>query len=150
MYPLALIIIGGSLMIMLGLPLFIQNLVSLPFEKLVLVSEVNQIEAEYLDVEQSTQHNDEISYLTDTFDALIAKQQENPGALPNLRDETLTNRQWDVLEKVAKGYTYKETGASLYISENTVKYHMGKILEKTNLQSKNDAIRYYYQRLAKK
>jgi DNA-binding NarL/FixJ family response regulator len=47
----------------------------------------------------------------------------------------LTARQLQVLEMVAGGLAYKEVGATLHISENTVKYHMGEILER--LHSKN-------------
>ncbi len=38
---------------------------------------------------------------------------------------------------VARGLTYKEAGARLYISERTVKYHMGEIVERLQLANKH-------------
>ncbi|MFH1634771.1 MAG: response regulator [Chloroflexota bacterium] len=68
------------------------------------------------------------------------------GQAPTLPRDTeegvLTPRQWEVLEKVAEGYTYKETGEALHISERTVKYHIGQILGALNLKCKREAVRY--------
>ncbi len=54
----------------------------------------------------------------------------------------LTMRQADVLALVAQGLTYKEIGAELCLTERTVKYHMGRILEKLNLRNRMQAILY--------
>lgn len=61
------------------------------------------------------------------------------------REETtgkLTQRQTDVLNLVAKGMTYKEVGAALDLSERTIKYHMGKILELLHLENRAQVIAY--------
>lgn len=58
----------------------------------------------------------------------------------------LTQRQLEILRRVARGLTYKEIAAALYISERTVKYHMGRILEQLQLKSRAEAIAYAYQR----
>jgi two-component system NarL family response regulator len=58
----------------------------------------------------------------------------------------LTQRQLEILRRVAQGVTYKEIAAALYLSERTVKYHMGRILEQLQLQSRAEAIAYAYQR----
>ena len=42
----------------------------------------------------------------------------------------LTPRQREVLTLVARGLKYKEVGAALCLSESTIKYHMGEILER--------------------
>jgi len=54
----------------------------------------------------------------------------------------LTPRQVEVLTLVAKGMTYKEVGAALYISERTVKYHMKQILDQLHLRNRAQVIAY--------
>lgn len=54
----------------------------------------------------------------------------------------LTKRQLEVLEKVAEGMTYKETGAILGLTERTVKYHMGRIIEQLHLEKRAQVIAY--------
>ena len=43
---------------------------------------------------------------------------------------------------VAAGYSYKEVGAALYISENTVKYHMGEIIERLHVKNREQVVAY--------
>lgn len=52
---------------------------------------------------------------------------------PIAKFESLTNRQKEVLAQVCKGNIYKDIADGLYISENTVKTHMGNIYEKLGL-----------------
>lgn len=54
----------------------------------------------------------------------------------------LTCRQLEVLEMVAKGITYKEVGDVLGLTERTVKYHMGRIIEILHLQNRAQVIAY--------
>ncbi len=54
----------------------------------------------------------------------------------------LTPRQLEILRLVAKGLTYKEIGAALHLSEKTIKYHMGQILERLHLENRAQAIAY--------
>lgn len=54
----------------------------------------------------------------------------------------LTKRQSEVLEMVAKGITYKDVGEALGLTERTVKYHMGKILELLHLENRAQVIAY--------
>lgn len=59
------------------------------------------------------------------------------------RDSTtpeLTPRQHEILVLVADGLTYKEIGAALNLSENTIKYHMGEILQRLHLKNRNEVI----------
>jgi DNA-binding NarL/FixJ family response regulator len=53
--------------------------------------------------------------------------------------ETLTRREHEILELLAKGYYYKEIGTSLGISMNTVRTHLKHIYEKLHVQSRKDA-----------
>jgi DNA-binding NarL/FixJ family response regulator len=55
---------------------------------------------------------------------------------------SLTTRQVEILTLVAQGLTYKEIGATLCLSERTVKYHMGEILTRLRFKSRAEAIAY--------
>ncbi|HBY98104.1 MAG: response regulator transcription factor [Ardenticatenaceae bacterium] len=57
-------------------------------------------------------------------------------------EERLTPRQMEVLTLVARGLTYKEVGTVLCLSERTIKYHMGKILQKLHLENRTEVIAY--------
>jgi DNA-binding NarL/FixJ family response regulator len=58
------------------------------------------------------------------------------------RKPTLTGREIEVLELVARGKTSRDIGAVLFISENTVKNHIRNILDKLGLHSRNEAVLY--------
>ena len=58
----------------------------------------------------------------------------------------LTPRQWEVLGLVAQGLTYKEVGRRLHLSEKTIKYHMGQVLEKLHVKTRAQAIAHYIQK----
>lgn len=48
----------------------------------------------------------------------------------------LTNREKEVLELLAKGYTNPEIAQTLYISPHTVKAHVAAILKKLNVKNR--------------
>ncbi len=52
----------------------------------------------------------------------------------------LTHQQLAILDAVAQGQTYKEVGAQLHLTERTIRYHMGQILERLQLENKREAI----------
>lgn len=54
----------------------------------------------------------------------------------------LTPRQMEILTLVAQGLTYKEVGEALCLSERTVKYHMGEILNRLHLENRAQVIAY--------
>ncbi|MBM4466399.1 MAG: response regulator transcription factor [Chloroflexi bacterium] len=54
----------------------------------------------------------------------------------------LTPGQIEVLTLVAQGMTYREVGETLHLSERTVKYHMGQILERLHLENRAQVIAY--------
>ncbi len=54
--------------------------------------------------------------------------------------ESLTGREVNVLELLAKGWSNKEIGANLCISETTVKSHLRSIFAKLNVLSRTEAI----------
>ncbi|WP_028323845.1 response regulator transcription factor [Desulfatirhabdium butyrativorans] len=57
-------------------------------------------------------------------------------------DSHLTSRQIQVLTLVAQGLTYKEIGTKLFLTERTIKYHMGEIIERLHLENRRQAIDY--------
>jgi len=60
--------------------------------------------------------------------------------------ETLTRREHEILELLAKGYFYKEIGSNLGISMNTVRSHLKHIYEKLHVQSRKDAAQKFFGR----
>jgi DNA-binding NarL/FixJ family response regulator len=56
--------------------------------------------------------------------------------------QPLSEREREVLQLVARGHTYKEIGASLFIAEKTVENHVRNILGKLHLNRKQELIRY--------
>lgn len=59
---------------------------------------------------------------------------------------TLTRRELDVLRAVAEGKSNQDIGKELFLSENTVKYHVHSILDKLQLKSRRDAAAYARER----
>ena len=68
--------------------------------------------------------------------------QEISPAGQNAEDDPLTPREVQVLQLVAQGYTNRQIGEELSISEATVRTHMSKILGKLNLGSRTQAALY--------
>ena len=62
------------------------------------------------------------------------------GSARTARTEGLTARQLQVLTMVAEGLTYKEVGMKLHLSERTVKYHMGEIVERLHVENRAQAV----------
>ena len=58
----------------------------------------------------------------------------------------LTERENEVLRLVAKGYSYREIGERLFISEKTVQNHVRNILTKLQLHKRYELMRYAIQK----
>ena len=54
----------------------------------------------------------------------------------------LTPREKEILVELATGKSNQEIAHQLYISENTVKYHVHSILDKLNLRDRKEAARF--------
>lgn len=52
--------------------------------------------------------------------------------------DKLTEREQEVMRLIARGYTYKEVGAKLFISVKTVETHVGKVLHKLQLSNRHE------------
>ncbi|HVR77668.1 MAG TPA: response regulator transcription factor [Acidimicrobiia bacterium] len=74
-------------------------------------------------------------FVLDAFTAL------DPG---DVDDEwaSLTAREREVLQHIARGYTYRETGETLFISVKTVESHVGSVLRKLQLTNRNELTRW--------
>lgn len=57
-------------------------------------------------------------------------------------EQPLSEREREVLQLVARGHTYKQVGAELFIAEKTVENHVRNILNKLHLTRKQELIRY--------
>lgn len=57
-------------------------------------------------------------------------------------ETALTPRQHQILELVTKGLLYKEVASKLNLSEHTVKYHMGEILQCLHLKNREQVVAY--------
>jgi PAS domain S-box-containing protein len=67
-----------------------------------------------------------------------ARSDSRPSSADSLA--VLTDRQREILELAARGLTYKEIGATLSLSQSTVKYHMGQIIEQLHVNSRREAV----------
>jgi two-component system NarL family response regulator len=72
----------------------------------------------------------------------FAQPEARPREQTSADSRSLTRRQVEVLQMVAQGYTYKEIAAALNITERTVEYHMGEILNRLHLQNRAQVIAY--------
>ncbi|MCA9980640.1 MAG: response regulator [Anaerolineales bacterium] len=54
--------------------------------------------------------------------------------------ELLTERQKEVLTLATEGLTYKQIGAQLHLSERTIRYHMGQIVETLQVTNRREAV----------
>ncbi len=74
----------------------------------------------------------------------FARQGSVSGSLEGVvrKEEALTPRQVEVLTLIAEGLTYKEVGTKLFLTEHTIKYHMGEIIERLHLENRRQAVEY--------
>jgi len=63
-------------------------------------------------------------------------------AKKKIKSDLLTEREIELLQLIARGFSNKAIAQQLHISENTVKYHMKNILQKTNFQNRTEVAAY--------
>ena len=56
--------------------------------------------------------------------------------------DRLTEREREVMRLIARGYSYKEVGSTLFISTKTVETHMSSVLRKLQLSSRHELTRW--------
>ena len=81
------------------------------------------------------------AYVTPTLAAsLLSEMNARPGARPITRPlDELTERERQILEKVAAGLSNKEIAQQLFLSEKTVKHYMTNILQKLHVRNRVEA-----------
>ena len=67
---------------------------------------------------------------------------EVPHSSSSTSSPTLTFRELDVIRALADGKTNEEIGKQLFLSTNTVKFHVHSILDKLHLKNRKDAAAY--------
>jgi two-component system NarL family response regulator len=107
-------------------------------EFLTLLGETSRGEAEL----SAGLANKMLEVFTHGKDSIARKATEESLTLPS----GLTQRQVEVLQLVGQGLMYKEVGAQLFLTERTVKYHMGEILTRLQLKGRREAIDYAQRR----
>lgn len=65
-------------------------------------------------------------------------QQGGPGGTEH--EESLTERELEILQRIAQGYSNKEIAAALFISDNTVKTHISNLFEKLGVRDRTEAV----------
>ena len=68
----------------------------------------------------------------------IWAQFDRTTAAASAADSILTEREWDVIEQLTQGRRNREIAELLQISENTVKYHIRRILDKLQLRNRTE------------
>jgi DNA-binding NarL/FixJ family response regulator len=78
---------------------------------------------------------------------VVAAFQNRPAvALPDESVSTLSKREKEILEMLAKGLLYKEIAAELCISQETVRKHVYHIYEKMHVNNRVEAVNKFYGR----
>jgi DNA-binding NarL/FixJ family response regulator len=67
------------------------------------------------------------------------------GALPASPPRGLSEKELAVLAELCNGHTNKQIAASLWLSEQTVKFHLRNIYRKLGIKSRTEALRYAYE-----
>lgn len=81
--------------------------------------------------------------LTPALARKVLAELARPSATPEPAGQSLTDREQDVLELLVAGVTSnRDLALRLFVSENTVKYHLRNILDKLHVQNRAQVIAY--------
>ncbi len=85
----------------------------------------------------------EVTSLNDWRGLAVARL-ANPGGtgVGDYAEEALTPRQIEILQLVAEGIPYKGIAERLFLSEHTVKYHIGEIMQRLHLKNRSQVLAY--------
>src|SRR5690606_15374808 len=82
-------------------------------------------------------------FVLDAFSAggaVVEKAPEEEAVDPGL--DLLSAREREVMQLLARGYTYREIGSRLFISVKTVESHASNVLRKLQLSNRNELTRW--------
>jgi DNA-binding NarL/FixJ family response regulator len=77
---------------------------------------------------------------------IVGRLVRRPSAREGLQVEPLSDRETDVVQRLARGYSIKEIAAQLEIGVKTVETYKSRSFEKLGLRSRADLVRYAMQR----
>jgi DNA-binding NarL/FixJ family response regulator len=80
----------------------------------------------------------------ESFKVWGAAEEQPQGVAPVTGEAALSEREAAVLEAVARGLSNREIGRQLWISEQTVKFHLRNVYRKLGVSSRTEAARYAY------
>ena len=84
--------------------------------------------------------------LTRTKEVVVVKEVEVPRPVPfeidegRLRELGITKRELEILELIAQGLSNREIAEKLFVSENTVKTHSSRLLDKLSAKRRTQAV----------
>lgn len=74
----------------------------------------------------------------------IEAKKDLDNTLPQFKTTNqLTEKETEIVELLLRGYTYKAISEHLYISENTLKYHVKNVYQKLNIKNKMELVRLF-------
>jgi DNA-binding NarL/FixJ family response regulator len=74
------------------------------------------------------------------FRPVVANQRELDSAVQPAVTPVLSPREHEVLSELARGSTYSDIAATLFVSENTVKTHISSLYAKLSVGRRSDAL----------
>jgi DNA-binding CsgD family transcriptional regulator len=57
----------------------------------------------------------------------------------------ITEKQWNIIELLKQGKSNKQIGEEMFISENTVKYHIKQIYDELKIENRNQLLKFFQQ-----
>ena len=84
--------------------------------------------------------------LTRTRETVVVREVRVPVSGPFVRNDVrlgqlgITPRELEILEAMASGFSNREIGERLFVSENTVKTHAGRLFAKLSAQRRTQAV----------
>ncbi len=81
-------------------------------------------------------------FVLSTFQNAPSGTVDAQGAIHDDELDRLSNREQEVMRLIARGYTYKEVAAELFISIKTVETHVSSVLRKLQLSNRTELTRW--------
>lgn len=86
------------------------------------------------------------TYIYPTLASLLYDAPSEKGEEPGASPDVLSAREQEVLCHLALGYTQREIGEILFISEKTVETHKSRLMAKLGLEKRSELVRYAFEK----